>query len=100
MSDGPIMPPFSRDGRPLQQALAEDGFNEEFESVKHAAYRAHWESLAESIGLYKLISTEVFVEREILANIGVLPSHILPTEMPPLLREFVEFLKSRPMEGG
>lgn len=96
--DEPYLPPFTRDGRPLQLAMEEDGYTEELDSRKYAAYRAHWDALAETIGLYKLIGVEAYVERELATYINVMPAGVPPMELPPLLREFVEFLKTRPIE--
>ncbi|MCY4278116.1 MAG: hypothetical protein OXE81_09825 [Gammaproteobacteria bacterium] len=94
----PYVPPYARDGRPLRVAMAEDGFNDEIDARKYAAYRTHWDALAESIGLYSLLSVESYVERELSVNLTVLPPDVSVTELPPMLQEFVEFLKNRPIE--
>ncbi len=58
------IPARTPDGRPIKDALREDGFLDRLELKRNSALRAHWESLAESIGLYSLVRLERYIEEE------------------------------------
>ena len=65
------IPALTPDGRPIKEALAAEGSLARLEEMRNSAFRAHWESLAESIGLYKLIRVELYIEKEVAPNVHV-----------------------------
>ena len=66
-----LIPARTPDGRPIKEVLAAEGFIARFEARRNSAFRAHWESLAESIGLFKLVALERFIEQEVAPNVHV-----------------------------
>ena len=65
-----LVPAHAPDGRPVKDVLAEEGFFDRLEQRRNSVFRAHWESLAESIGLYGVLWLEMYIETEVAPNIG------------------------------
>lgn len=63
------MPGRTPDGRLVREVLAAEGFFDRREQRRKSAFRAHWESLAASIGLRKLVWLERIIEREIAGSV-------------------------------
>lgn len=66
-----LIPARAADGRLVYDILAEEGFIENIEEQRRAAFRKHWNTLARTIGLGKLISLERFIETDVAANVRV-----------------------------
>ena len=76
-----LVPAYAPDGRLVRDVLAEEGFFDGLEQRRNSAFRAHWESLAESIGLYSLLWLEMYIEDEVAPNIGIFSGQIQVTPM-------------------
>lgn len=66
-----LVPAYAPDGRLVRDVLAEEGFFDRLEQRRNSAFRAHWESLAESIGLYSLLWLEIYIANDVAPNIGI-----------------------------
>ena len=71
-----LVPAYAPDGRLVRDVLAEEGFFDGLEQRRNTAFRAHWESLAESIGLYGLVWLEMYIEAEVASNIEIFSGEI------------------------
>lgn len=76
------IPARAPDGRPIEEVLAADGFIERVQQQRAAAFRQHWESLAATIGLEKLVALERFIEAEVAPKVHV-ATHGMPVSPPP-----------------
>ena len=70
VSTSDLVPAHAPDGRLVTDVLAEEGFFDRLEQRRNSVFRTHWESLAESIGLYGLLWLERYIEEEVAPNIG------------------------------
>ena len=79
-----LVPAYAPDGRLVRDVLAEEGFFDRLEQRRNSALRAHWEALAESIGLYGFLWLEGYIEDEVASNIGIFSGEIpvLPMRIP------------------
>ena len=71
-----LVPAYAPDGRLVRDVLAEEGFFDRLEQRRNSAFRTHWESLAESIGLYSLLWLERYIEDDVAPNIGIFSGEI------------------------
>ncbi len=71
-----LVPAYAPDGRLVRDVLAEEGFFDRLEQRRNSAFRAHWEALAESVGLYGLLWLEGYIEDEVASNIGIFSGEI------------------------
>ena len=76
VSASELVPAHAPDGRLVRDVLAEEGFFDHLEQRRNSAFRAHWESLAESIGLYGLVTLEMYIEAEVAPNIEIFSGEI------------------------
>jgi hypothetical protein len=67
------IPPIASDGRSIRAVLEAEGFIARTDERRHATFRKHWETLAASVGLAKLVSLERFVQGEVAPGVRVLP---------------------------
>lgn len=66
------MPPArTPDGRTVNEVLSAEGFFVRLEERRQSVFRAHWESLAESIGLFKLVRLERVIKKEVAPSLRV-----------------------------
>ena len=64
-----ILPYRTADGRHIHDVLASEGFFERDEASRERVLRTHWESLAELIGLYKLLRLEEHIKEKVQPRI-------------------------------
>ncbi len=76
----PTVPAFTRDGRSLYEAMDSDGLTDLYRDKKQAAFKTHWESLAEILGLYPLVRIETFMKTEMAP--GILKTQFTPPPLP------------------
>lgn len=65
-----FLPHLTPDRRRLTDVLTEEGYYERAEMEREQVFRAHWESLAELIGLYRLLWLEKYIVEEVQPRIG------------------------------
>ena len=70
VSTSDLVPAHAPDGRLVTDVLAEEGFFDRLAQRRNSVFQTHWESLAESIGLYSLLWLERYIEDEVAPNIG------------------------------
>ncbi len=66
-----MIPARTPDGRLVKEVLAAEGFFARLEERRKSVFRAHWESLAASIGLFKLVGLERFIEKDVTPSVRV-----------------------------
>jgi hypothetical protein len=70
-SPRPPLPPLPSRGRTIEEVLATEGFIARVEEQRSAVFRKHWEALAATIGLAKLVALERFITADVSPKVHV-----------------------------
>ena len=67
----PLTPGRTLDGRSIAETLTAEGFVANVEERQRLEFRTHWETLARTIGLAKLVALERIINTEVAPNVHV-----------------------------